>query len=121
MDSNLIATLAVAITGGSTLGATIAGFFAYRQKSLVVLLRESNADYKERVGQLEEDRDRFEKLSKTQSEEIAQLKRERQLPLENLIKLVTSQHAATLLAITNLTEAIAQKQNIKPRRQRVSK
>lgn len=106
MDGNLIATLAVAITGGSTLGATIAGFFAYRQKSLVTLLRESNKDYRERVDQLEKDRDRFEKMTKEQAEEIALLKREKELPLKNLIELITSQHTATLAAITGLTEAL---------------
>lgn len=106
MDSGLISTLAVAITGGSTLGATIAGFFAYRQKSLVTLLRESNADYKDRVVQLEQDRDRFEKVTKDQALEIAQLKAEKALPLDNLIKLITSQHTSTLSAITELTKAI---------------
>lgn len=120
MDSNLIGTLAVAITGGSTLGATIAGFFAYRQKSLVTLLRESNKDYKDRVEQLEEDRDRFEKTTKEQAEKIRHLEAEKTLPLKNLIELITSQHTTTLNAITALTEAIANRQT-KPRRQRVNK
>lgn len=110
MDGNLIATLAVAITGGSTLGATIAGFFAYRQKSLVTLLRESNADYKERVGQLESDRDRFEKLAKEQGDEIDRLKAEKALPLDNLTKLITSQHQMLIAAITELTKALAKNQ-----------
>jgi 3-hydroxyacyl-CoA dehydrogenase len=110
VDGNLIATLAVAITGGSTLGATIAGFFAYRQKSLVTLLRESNKDYKERVEQLESDRDRFEKLSKEQTAEIAQLKAEKALPLDNLTKLITSQHQLLISAITELTKALANKE-----------
>ena len=108
MDGNLIATLAVAITGGSTLGATIAGFFAYRQKSLVTLLRESNKDYKERVEQLEKDRDRFEEMTKKQAEEISLLKREKELPLKNLIELITSQHTATMSAITELAKAITE-------------
>ena len=106
MDSNLISTLAVAITGGSTLGATIAGFFAYRQKSLVTLLRESNKDYKDRVEQLEEDRDRFERLTKEQADKIKRLEDEKTLPFKNLIELITSQHTATLTAITELTRAI---------------
>lgn len=110
MDSNLIATLAVAITGGSTLGATIAGFFAYRQKSLVTLLRESNADYKERVGQLEQDRDRFEKLSREQADKISRLESEKALPLDNLTKLITSQHQMLIAAITELTKALANKE-----------
>lgn len=112
MDSSLIATLAVAITGGSTLGATIAGFFAVRQKTLVTLLREANGDYEKRVKQLEDDRDRFEKQTKDQAARIAQLESEKALPLENLIKLITSQHTATLRAITDLTKAIAS--NAKP-------
>lgn len=112
VDSNLIATLAVAITGGSTLGATIAGFFAYRQKSLVTLLRESNTDYKERVGQLEQDRDRFEKLSKEQAEKITRLESEKALPLDNLIKLITSQHQTLISAITELTTALAGKEKL---------
>ncbi len=107
MDSGLIATLAVAITGGSTLGATIAGFFAVRQKTLVALLREANGDYEKRVKQLEDDRDRFEKLNKEQTAEIAQLRAEKALPLENFIKLITSQNDATLSAITALTQAIS--------------
>lgn len=113
MEGNLIATLAVAITGGSTLGATIAGFFAYRQKSLVTLLRESNQDYKERVGQLEQDRDRLEKLSKEQTAEIAQLKAEKALPLENLTQLITSQHQLLIAAITELTKTISKKETSK--------
>jgi hypothetical protein len=110
MDAGLIGTLAVAITGGSTLGATIAGFFAYRQKSLVTLLRESNKDYKDRVEQLEEDRDRLERVTKDQAEEIAQLKREKELPLKNLIELITTQHTSTFDAITKLADALAKTQ-----------
>lgn len=106
MDSGLIATLAVAITGGSTLGATIAGFFAVRQKTLVTLLREANGDYEKRVKQLESDRDRFEKTTKDQAAEIAQLRAEKALPLDNFIKLITSQNEAVLSAITALTTAI---------------
>ena len=90
-----------------------AGFFAYRQKSLVTLLRESNADYKERVGQLEQDRDRFEKTTKDQAAEIAQLKAEKALPLDNLIKLITSQHQVLISAITELTTALGQKEKTK--------
>ncbi len=116
MDSNLIATLAVAITGGSTLGATIAGFFAIRQKTLVTMLREANGDYEKRVKQLESDRDRFEKLTKDQTQEIANLRAEKALPLENFIKLITSQNESTLAAITALTEAIMQKQNTNRRK-----
>jgi predicted PurR-regulated permease PerM len=116
MDAGLISTLAVAITGGSTLGATIAGFFAYRQKSLVTFLRESNQDYKDRVEQLESDRDRFEKLAKDQADEIAQMKAEKRLPLENLTALITSQHSALVDAITGLTNALAQQQPNAPRR-----
>lgn len=119
MDSGLISTLAVAITGGSTLGATIAGFFAYRQKSLVTLLRESNKDYKDRVEQLEQDRDRFEELNKKLVAEITALKREKELPLKELIELITSQHNATFSAITELTKAISTIQP--PRRRRTQK
>ncbi len=116
MDSGLVSTLAVAITGGSTLGATIAGFFAYRQKSLVTLLRESNADYKERVGQLEQDRDRFEKTTKEQADEIAKLKAEKALPLDNLTKLITSQHSVLISAISELTKALSSNQKASRRK-----
>lgn len=119
MDSGLISTLAVAITGGSTLGATIAGFFAYRQRSLVALLRESNKDYKDRVEQLEDDRDRLTAVTKSQADEIAILKAEKTLPLDNLTKLITSQHQMLIAAITELTKALASKQ--KPQRRRIAK
>lgn len=124
MDAGLISTLAVAITGGSTLGATIAGFFAYRQKSLVTLLRESNSDYKDRVDQLEKDRDDDRKTIEQQTVEIAQLRNEKALPLENLITLITSQHTSTLTAITELTKALAAATGTnkpKPQRRRTAK
>lgn len=98
--------IGAAITFGSALGAIVAGFFAQRQKSLVTLLRESNKDYKDRVEQLEADRDRFEELSKKQADEIADLKRQKMLPLEQLIKLVTQQHADTQKSIMALAKAI---------------
>lgn len=119
MDSGLISTLAVAITGGSTLGATIAGFFAYRQKSLVTLLRESNKDYKDRVDQLEKDRDTDRETINKQADEIKQLKAEKALPLDNLTKLITSQHQVLISAITELTKALSKQQKV-PRR-KVSK
>lgn len=122
MDSGLIATLAVAITGGSTLGATIAGFFAVRQKTLVTLLREANGDYEKRVKQLEDDRDRLDKSDKEKAARIAQLEAEKALPLEKFVELITSQHTTTLSAITELTKAmklVAKKPQ--PTRRRIQK
>lgn len=118
MDSGLISTLAVAITGGSTLGATIAGFFAYRQKSLVTLLRESNTDYKDRVGQLESTVDRQAIEIKGQADKITQLENEKTLPLDNLIKLITSQHQVLISAITELTTALASNEKAKKKASR---
>lgn len=106
VDSGLISTLAIAITGGATLGGTIAGFFAIRQKTLVTMLREANGDYEKRVKQLETDRDRLDRSDKEKTARIAQLEAEKALPLENFIKLITSQNDAVLSAITALTNAI---------------
>lgn len=110
MDSGLITTLAAAVVGGSTLGATIAGFFAYRRKARITLQDEIIATYEKRVKQLEEQSNRQDEQITQQTARIAQLEAEKALPLENLIKLITSQHSATLSAITKLTKAIAEQQ-----------
>ena len=102
-----------AITFGSVLGGIVAGFFARRQKSLVVLLRESNNDYKERVSQLEDTVDRQDTQIKKQDDEIKQLKAEKALPFENLIKLITKQHAQTNKSIMQLAKAIENSTSVK--------
>lgn len=99
-------TLGAAIVLGSTLGATVAGFSAYRQKNLVVLLRESNKDYKDRSDQLEAERDELRVKVKTLQDDVAQLKREKTLPLERLTKLVISQHKDMHQSMIHLTKAL---------------
>ncbi len=96
----------VAITFGSVLGGITAGFFAARQKSRTLLLEAMNGDYEKRTKQLEEDgkaKDlRIESLEKT----VSRLETEKALPLDKLIKLVTSQHTATQESIMRLADAI---------------
>lgn len=114
-------TLGAAIVLGSTLGATVAGFSAYRQKNLVVLLRESNNDYKDRNAQLEADNERYKTQIKELQTDVAQLKREKTLPLEKLTKLVISQHQDMQRSMIQLTKAlnstvsVMKGQNDKPR------
>lgn len=96
---DFIQVLGAAIVFGSTLGATLAGLFASRQRSLVKLLREANNDYKERVEQLEKDRDDDRRTIQQQAAEIKQLKSEKALPLQQLTKLIVSQHAETMAAV----------------------
>lgn len=98
--------IGAAITGGATLGAIVAGFFAQRQKSLVTLLREGNNDYKERVEQLETERDQLKKDFQSMKDEFAQLKKEKALPLEKLTKLIMTQHAENQESIMALTQAL---------------
>jgi len=108
---DIIQTLGAAITFGSALGATIAGFFAYRQKSLVTVLRESNNDYKERVEQLEEDRDSKKREVESLTTRIMFLEREKQLPLEELTKLIMQQHTQQLQLMGKMAESIKRKRN----------
>ena len=93
-----------AVVLGSALGTTVASLFAYRQKSLVTMLRESNKDYKDRVDQLVADGESKDTLINQMRKDIDQLKREKTLPLENLTRLVISQNAETnksIMALTN--------------------
>lgn len=99
---DLLETLGAAIVAGSALGATIAGFFAYRQKSLVTVLREGNQDYKERVEQLERDREIDQKMLKKQAQQIEALQNEKRLPLDELTKLIVQQHSDQLKSTENL-------------------
>lgn len=96
----------VAITFGSVLGGITAGFFAARQKSRTLLLEAMNGDYEKRVKQLEDDGDakdtRIVQLEKT----VTRLEHEKALPLDKLIRLVTSQHDATQESIMTLAKAI---------------
>lgn len=96
---NFLELLGAAITFGSALGATLAGLFATRQRSLVTLLREANNDYKDRVGQLETDRDSLQIVVKKQAEEINRLKSEKALPLKQLTELVAQQHKETMATL----------------------
>lgn len=96
--------LGAAITFGSALGATVAGFFAYRQKSLVTVLRESNNDYKERVDQLIEEREELNKKIDFLTESVKRLEKEKQLPLDRLTKLVMSQNKQIASVATSLSE-----------------
>lgn len=105
---DFIQILAAAIVLGSTIGTTVASLFAYRQKSLVTMLRESNADYKNRVDQLVSDGELKDKQIADLTTDVAQLKREKMLPLDNLTKLVIRQNAETNKSIMNLTKAIQQ-------------
>ena len=89
---DFLTLLGGAITFGSALGATVAGFFAYRQKSLVTLLRESNKDYKDRVEQLEIERDGLNKRIDLLTTAVKALQDQKALPLENLTLLVTQQY-----------------------------
>ena len=104
--------LGAAITFGSALGAIVAAFFAQRQKSLVTLLREGNADYKLRVEQLEKDRDSLANVVQKQAEEIKQLKSEKALPLKELTQLIMTQHSENQESIMELTKAIVSSNKI---------
>lgn len=105
---DFVQALGAAIVLGSTLGATVAGFFAYRQKSLVSLLRESNQDYKDRNEQLEKERDELKKTVEQLQADVKQLKAEKMMPLESLTKLIIKQHAQNQKNIIALTKAIKQ-------------
>lgn len=108
---DFVQILAGAIVLGSTLGTTVASVFAYRQKSLVTMLRESNSDYKLRVEQLEDERESLKKIIETLQADVGQLKREKTLPLDNLTKLVESnilQSRQTDKSILELTKVLRQ-------------
>lgn len=94
--------LAGAVVLGSTLGATVAGFFAYRQKSLVTLLRESNSDYKDRNEQLESERDELKRELGKVKDAVDRLEKEKRLPLEKLTQLIVQQHTAQLASMNNI-------------------
>lgn len=102
----LLSTLAIAITTGSALGATIAGFFAYRQKSLVTLLRESNKDYKDRVEQLEEERENLKKMIDDLNSRVKAMEQEKALPLEELTKLIIEQHTQQIKSTDKTTKEL---------------
>lgn len=99
---DFIQILAGAIVLGSTLGATVAGFFAYRQKTLVSLLRESNSDYKDRNVQLESERDELKKDVDKLKDTVARLEQEKRLPLEKLTDLIIKQHMAQLNSMNDI-------------------
>jgi response regulator of citrate/malate metabolism len=104
---DLLETLGAAIVAGSALGATIAGFFAYRQKSLVTVLREGNQDYKERVEQLERDREVDQKMLKKQAQQIEVLQNEKRLPLDELTRLIVQQHSDQLKSTNDLATQLS--------------
>ena len=119
VGNSFIQSLAAAIVLGSTLGSIVAGFFAVRQRSLVTLLRESNNDYKQRNEQLEAERDELKVIVEQLRTDVAQLKREKTLPLENLTRLVIEQNAKTQKSIMSLTAELKKQrtqQNDKTRR-----
>lgn len=103
---DILQTLGAAIVFGSALGATLAGFFAYRQKSLVTVLREANNDYKDRVEQLEQQRDSMVKDNKSLADRVKQLESEKRLPLEELTTLVIKQHTQQLDILHKIAEAM---------------
>lgn len=109
---DFVQILAGAIVLGSTLGATVAGFFAYRQKSLVSLLRESNNDYKDRNVQLESERDELREVIIKLKDSVHKLENERRLPLEKLTKLIVTQHAENQESILQLTKAISKNNTV---------
>jgi response regulator of citrate/malate metabolism len=104
---DLLETLGAAIVAGSALGATIAGFFAYRQKSLVTVLREGNQDYKERVDQLERDREFDQRQLEEQARQIEALQQEKRLPLDELTRLIVEQHSEQIRSTENLATQMA--------------
>lgn len=106
-----IQILAGAIVLGSTLGATVAGFFAYRQKSLVTLLRESNSDYKDRNEQLETERDDLKKDVSKLKDAVDRLEREKRLPLEKLTQLIVQQHTAQLASMNSIATKLGEVAN----------
>lgn len=100
--TDFVQILAGAVVLGSTLGATVAGFFAYRQKSLVTLLRESNGDYKERNEQLESERDELKHDVVKLKDAVDRLEKEKRLPLEKLTQLIVQQHTAQLDSMNSI-------------------
>lgn len=109
--TDFIQILAGAIVLGSTLGATVAGFFAYRQKSLVSLLRESNSDYKDRNVQLEQERDLFKADVIKLQDAVKRLEQEKRLPLEKLTSLIINQHTAQLASMNAIATKLGEVAN----------
>ena len=96
----LFETISVAVVGGSALGATLAGFFAYRRGAREKVLSALVEDQERRINQLEEERDGL-------LEKVQQLESERQLPLTQLTELIVNQHTQQMASIEKLTTKIA--------------
>lgn len=93
-------TLNVALLTGSALGATLAGFFAYRRGAREKVLSALVGDQEKRIAQLTEDRDELQKR-------VTQLEAEKQLPLTNLTQLIIKHHSDQMTTMTAVTEQLA--------------
>jgi len=93
--------LIAAVLGGSTLGATIAGFLAYRRGAREKVLTALVDDQDKRIKQLEGDRDRLAK-------QVENLEREKRLPLDQLSQLIVTQHTAQMKSMTDIANSMAE-------------
>ena len=98
-------------TGATTLGFAASIFFAYRNKTDQDVLRNTNGDlrnlnldYKETINTLKAD-------VLVLSQKVKSLENEKKLPLEELTKLVVSQHTQQLKVLRDIAKAL----NAKPK------
>lgn len=96
-----LTTLNVAILTGSALGATLAGFFAYRRGAREKVLEALVGDQDKRIKQLEDERKRH--LRRIQA-----LEAEKARPLTDLTELIVTQHAAQMESMKTVTEGLAE-------------
>jgi hypothetical protein len=101
--------ISLVITSFAALGTTVAGFLAYRSKADIEVLRNSNidlrasnSDYEQMVNKLKIDNINLTKR-------VQSLEDEKKLPLEDLTRLVVSQHTQQLKVLRDIAKALAVK------------
>lgn len=102
----VIGYLLTGITIASVLGTISAVFYGYRSKAIIDLLKESNAAYQERNVLLERKVEDDGKLIDDLNSRVAMLEKIKTPSLDELTKIVITNHADLTKSVKGLTEAI---------------
>lgn len=90
------ATISLIISIGAVLGTGVATFFANKKSSSEKVLRQVVADQDTRIKQLDNEVGRLNGVIGDLTDQIKILQHEKQLPLENLTKLMMKNHTKEL-------------------------